>query len=556
MVAGSGAAVGAAAIRRQQLTGKKGVASLMQNKRAFFIAVFASFGGLLYGYQQGVLGQALVMPAFIDDFPTIHNSSGATGWLTSILQLGGWGGALTSGILCEVFSRKHTLFWGAMWMVLGSYLAAGAVVNQPAYLFAGRFFTGIGVGTLSAIGPLYNAELAPPEVRGFLVALQQLTTTIGIFLAYWIAYGTSHIDSGNSQWAWRIPLLVQGIPAIILAVGVWFLPFSPRLLMNKGKEEEALRTLANLRGLPEHHELVQVEILEIKAEVLFERKDFAKKFPNVKTDSIFRREIAQYVTIFRNKDSFKRVALGSLVMFFQQWSGIDSIIYYAPIIFQNLGLTSTSTSLLATGITGVINVAVTIPAIMVLDRFGRKTLGISSSIGMFFCQLSVGIIVATCGHDWPGHVAAGWVAVVFVWLYIVNFAYGWGPVSWTLIAEIFPLSIRAKGTSISASSNWMNNFVIAFITPPMLEGIDWGTYIFFSFWCLAGAAFLWFFIPETTGKTLEEMDAAFGSHSNQEDMDELCRIQQEIGLVDLLTGDSRATISEKDQATHVETKMA
>lgn len=172
--------------------------------------------------------------------------------------------------------------------------------------------------------PLYNAELAPPEVRGFLVALQQLTTTIGIFLAYWIAYGTSHIDSGNSQWAWRIPLLVQGIPAIILAVGVWFLPFSPRLLMNKGKEEEALRTLANLRGLPENHELVQVEFLEIKAEVLFERKDFAKKFPNVKTDSIFRREIAQYVTIFRNKDSFKRVALGSLVMFFQQWSGIDS----------------------------------------------------------------------------------------------------------------------------------------------------------------------------------------------------------------------------------------
>ncbi|KAK4610303.1 putative quinate permease [Fulvia fulva] len=160
--------------------------------------------------------------------------------------------------------------------------------------------------------------------------------------------------------------------------------------MNKRREEEALKTLANLRGLPDDHELVQVELLESKAEVLFERKPFAKQFPDVKIDSIFRREIAQYVTIFRNKDSFKRVALGSLVMFFQQWS----VIYYAPIIFQNLGLTSTSTSLLATGITGVINVAVTIPAIMVLDRFGRKTLGISSSIGMFICLLSVGIIVA------------------------------------------------------------------------------------------------------------------------------------------------------------------
>ncbi|KAK5677780.1 hypothetical protein LTS10_009663 [Elasticomyces elasticus] len=525
MAGGSTLAIGAAAIRRQELTGKKGVASLMQNKRAFFIAIFAS----------------------------------STGWLTSILQLGGWIGALTSGILCEVFSRKHTLFWGAMWMILGSYLAAGAVVNEPAYLFAGRFFTGIGVGTLSAIGPLYNAELAPPEVRGFLVALQQLTTTIGILLAYWIAYGTSHMSGpydGQSRWAWRIPLIVQGVPAVILAIGVWFLPFSPRLLLNKGKDEEALATLAKLRSLPEDHELVQIEYLEIKSEVLFERQNFAKQFPDVKIDSIFRREVAQYITIFRNRDSFKRVALGCLVMFFQQWSGIDSIIYYAPIIFQNLGLTSASSSLLATGITGVINVAVTIPAIMVLDKFGRKTLGISSSIGMFFCQMSVGIIVATCGHNWPNHVAAGWVAVVFVWLYIVNFAYGWGPVSWTLIAEIFPLSIRAKGTSISASSNWMNNFVIAFITPPMLKGINWGTYIFFSFWCLAGAFFLWFFIPETAGKTLEEMDAAFGSHSSQEDMDVLCRIQQEIGLVDLLTGGRESTVAdEKHGVGHKETSV-
>ncbi|KAK3615934.1 hypothetical protein LTR56_026299 [Elasticomyces elasticus] len=559
MAGGSTLAIGAAAVRRQELTGKKGVASLMQNKRAFFIAIFASFGGLLYGYQQGVLGQALVMPAFIHDFPTVHASASSTGWLTSILQLGGWIGALTSGILCEVFSRKHTLFWGAMWMILGSYLAAGAVVNEPAYLFAGRFFTGIGVGTLSAIGPLYNAELAPPEVRGFLVALQQLTTTIGILLAYWIAYGTSHMSGpydGQSRWAWRIPLIVQGVPAVILAIGVWFLPFSPRLLLNKGKDEEALATLAKLRSLPEDHELVQIEYLEIKSEVLFERQNFAKQFPDVKIDSIFRREVAQYITIFRNRDSFKRVALGCLVMFFQQWSGIDSIIYYAPIIFQNLGLTSASSSLLATGITGVINVAVTIPAIMVLDKFGRKTLGISSSIGMFFCQMSVGIIVATCGHNWPNHVAAGWVAVVFVWLYIVNFAYGWGPVSWTLIAEIFPLSIRAKGTSISASSNWMNNFVIAFITPPMLKGINWGTYIFFSFWCLAGAFFLWFFIPETAGKTLEEMDAAFGSHSSQEDMDVLCRIQQEIGLVDLLTGGRESTVAdEKHGMGHKETSV-
>ncbi|THW40772.1 general substrate transporter [Aureobasidium pullulans] len=432
----SSATVGAAALRRQQMTGKKGISALMDNKHAFFIAIFASFGGLLYGYQQGVLGQALVMPAFIDQFPDIHNSATATGWLTSILQLGGWLGALTSGVLCEVFSRKHSIAAASLWVILGSYLCAGA--TNSSYLLAGRFFTGIGVGTLSAVGPLYNAELAPPEIRGFLVALQQLTTTIGILLAYWIAYGTSHIGGtgeGQSQWAWRLPLIAQGVPAVILSIGVWFMPFSPRLLMNKGREEEALSTLANLRGLPKEHVLVQIEHLEIKSEVVFERRAFAKRFPSLGGDnqSIFKREIAQYTNIFRSKDSFKRVALGSLVMFFQQWTGIDSI-------------------------------------------------------------------------------------------------------SWTLIAEIFPLSIRAKGTSISASSNWMNNFVIAFITPPMLKSISWGTYIFFAGWLAVGGAFIWLFIPETKGKTLEEMDAAFGSHSSVEDIEELARVQQEVGLTDLLEG--------------------
>jgi MFS family permease len=289
-------------------------------------------GGLLYGYQQGVLGQALVMPAFQHAFPGIHASSTATGWLTSILQLGGWAGALLSGVLCEVWSRKHTILWGSLWMILGSYLAAGAVSNEDAYLYAGRFFTGIGVGTLSAIGPLYNAELAPPEIRGFLVSLQQLTTTIGILFAYWIAYGTNYIGGvgeGQSELAWRIPLIIQGLPAVVLAIGVWFMPYSPRLLVKKGRDDEALKTLAGLRNLPQDNILVQVEFLEIKSEVMFENRAFAKRFPSMaaKKQSVWRRELAEYATIFRNKESFKRVALGSLVMFFQQWSGIDSSAY-------------------------------------------------------------------------------------------------------------------------------------------------------------------------------------------------------------------------------------
>ena len=155
------ATLGAAALRRQQMTGKKGISALMDNKRALWIAIFASFGGLLYGYQQGVLGQALVMPAFIDKFPAIHASSAAQGWLTSILQLGGLLGASTSGILCEVFSRKHTIALASLWVILGSYLCAGA--SNGSYLLAGRFFTGIGVGALSAVGYVTNHCLVHRE---------------------------------------------------------------------------------------------------------------------------------------------------------------------------------------------------------------------------------------------------------------------------------------------------------------------------------------------------------------------------------------------------------
>jgi MFS family permease len=186
------------------------------------------------------------------------------------------------------------------------------------------------------------------------------------------------------------------------------------------------------------------------------------------------------------------------------------VIYYTPIIFRSLGLTNSTTSLLATGITGVLNVLTTIPAVLVIDRVGRKPLLYCGSIGMMTTMIILAILVSQFQHDWVTHAAAGWGCVVMIWLYIINFAYSWGPVSWTLIAEVFSLSIRAKGTSIGASTQWMLSFVIALVTPRMLESISWGMYVFFAGWLAAGMVFVYFFVPETKGKTLEEMDQVFG----------------------------------------------
>ncbi|KAI9167953.1 putative quinate permease [Paramyrothecium foliicola] len=529
--------------------------SIRANPKVLFIAFFASLGGFEYGYQQGVLGQSLVMTRFTEDFPSVVQSASATGWLTSILQLGGILGSLSAGVLGELISRKYTMFIACCWVILGSYLYVGATPGASSLLYAGRFFTGIGVGLFSGVGPLYNAELSAPEMRGLLVSFYQLATILGIMLSFWVGYGSNYIGGtgeGQSKLAWMLPSIIQGIPAVALAVGIWFMPFSPRWLVKVGRDEEAKSTLAWMRKLPIDHDDIQVEYHEIKAEALFEQKVFARDFPHLaeKGKSRFMQQIAQYVICFRSKDNLKRVCTAWLIMFWQQWSGIDAIIYYASNVFISLGLTGGTIALLATGVTGVVFLISTIPAMLIIDRVGRKPLLLVGSVVMCFSMVTVGIIVAKFRHDWPSHVAAGWTAVALIWVYIAGFGATWGPVSWTLISEIFPLSIRAKGASIGASSNWVNNFAIAFFVPPMLETWAWGTYIFFAVFLSAGIVWVWFCLPETKNASLEDMDRIFKSRAGERDAELLREAQQEVGLI-AQSGQQKSSL-DKSEKGHVE----
>ncbi|KAK9449618.1 general substrate transporter [Limtongia smithiae] len=528
--------------------------TLVRNPKIFFIAFFASIGGFEYGYQQGVLGQSEVMTRFEDNFPSVVNSSSAIGWLTSILQLGGILGSLTAGIIGQVISRKYTMFLACGWVILGSYLYCGASYHKPSLLYAGRFFTGIGVGTFSAVGPLYNAEMAVAELRGFLVSFYQFATILGIMLSFWIGYGCNYIGgTGDTQsnLAWRIPSIIQGIPAIILAIGIFWLPFSPRWLVSKGRNEEALKTLAYLRKLPQDDAAIQSEFKEMLAEALFQKRVFAKNFPKLaerEKQNVWYNEIVQYYNIVHTWDNFRRVATAWLVMFFQQWSGIDAIIYYAAKVFTSFGLTSGTSALLATGVTGIVFLVGTVPAMLVIDKFGRKPMLIGGSMLMWVCMVVTGIIVAKFRTDWEAHVAAGWVAVALIWLYVGTFGATWGPVSWTLVSEIFPLSIRAKGASIGASSNWLNNFAVAFFVSPMFVHWEWGTYIFFAVFLAVGIVWVWLCLPETRGATLEEMDSVFKSKTGHEDalMMEEARRDVELISTQLKTGASEKEGSEKE----------
>ncbi|KAI9932464.1 hypothetical protein ASPWEDRAFT_33367 [Aspergillus wentii DTO 134E9] len=528
--------------KRAELAGNKvGWRGLISGKKTFGIGLFASLGGFVYGYNQGMFAQILTMSSFIEATHGYAEETGTKqGMLTSILELGAWLGTLINGYLADAAGRRKTVVVAAVIFAVG--VIVQACTKDAGYVYAGRFVTGMGVGNLSMIVPLYNAELAPPEIRGSLVAVQQLAITFGIMVSFWIGYGTNYIGgtgAGQSIAAWEIPVCIQLLPAIILAVGmIMFMPQSPRHLMNQGREEECLQTLARLRDASPDDLLVRIEFLEVKALRMFEVETAKKKYPEYQDGSFksrFMIGVKDYMSLITNKSLFKRTVIACMTMFFQQFNGINAINYYAPQIFKGLELGGNTTSLLATGVAGIFEFVFTIPAVLWVDNIGRKKILIAGGIGMAVCHFIVAGIIGAYDGQFASHPAAGWVAVVFVWIFIINFAYSWGPVAWIMVSEVFPLSMRAKGVSIGGSSNWLNNFAVGLFTSPFISRSSYGTFIFFGLFTVMGVIFVITVVPETKGRTLEEMDEIFGSQGMAAEDDALRhQIERDIGLLDLV----------------------
>ncbi|KAF4632951.1 hypothetical protein G7Y89_g5174 [Cudoniella acicularis] len=516
-------------VGRNNADKKHGLLGMLANPYVFMTCLFASLGCMMYGYDQGVMGSILVMQNFEAHFPTLTGST-IQGWLVSALELGAWAGALFNGYLADRISRKYSMLVAVIIFTLGTGFQAGA--QNPAMLFAGRVIGGIGIGMFSMVIPLYQAEIAPPELRGSLVSLQQLSITIGTCIAFWLDYGMhfvggsdcnpagvanggldstgtflpfeahGHTCLGEKAISWRIPLALQLIPAWILFFGMFFLPFSPRWLMMKHRDDECISSLSKLRRLSPEDPLLRAEYLEIKAAVMFDEE----------TEAEFNKEnkFGAWRVLFSGS-MIKRLGIGCWIMIFQQFTGINAVLYYAPQIFATFGFTSVTTDLLATGVTGILQIIFTLPAVLFLDSFGRKTFLITGAVGMCIC----------------------WASIAFIWLFAVNFAYSWGPVAWVITQEIFPNSMRSRGVSIVASTNWMFNFVIGLTTRDMLASMKFGTYIFFAAFCAGGGLFVWLAVPETQNKTLEELDVYFGGDNSSiavADRERMQRIEESLGL--------------------------
>ncbi|KAI7152230.1 putative MFS monosaccharide transporter [Hortaea werneckii] len=500
--------------------GQAGYKGLIREPYILSLACFASIGGFLFGYDQGAISSVLVMPSFVSD-ATLQ------GWMVSVLTLGAMFGALINGPICDRFSRRSSLLYATIVFNVGSILQAAAY-NIP-MIFVGRCIAGIAIGMLSMVVPLYLSELAPPNIRGSLVAMPQLGITLGICFAFWFEYGTQHIGGTGkrqSEAAWRVPLAFQCVPALLLGVGTFFLPYSPRWLINQGREDEALATLVRVRRVELGDRRIALEILEMKAARLFDEETIVAKYGI--TASRFSVAIRECRDLFTVKHLYKRTIIACLLQVIQQFTGINAIIYYAPQIFQKIGLQGNSVDLLATGVVGIIDLVATIPAIMFLDRWGRRPVLMAGAVGMGISQLIVGTLYAVYNHSWAGNTSAGWATAAFVWIYIGNFAWSIGCVNWIMPSEIMPPGIRGKAVGLAIATNWLSNFIVALITPRMLKSIEFGTFYFFLAFCVLLFFWVFFAVPETRGVPLEEMDALFGGNEGDKDMQRMAQIRRNL----------------------------
>ncbi|KAI4231722.1 MAG: hypothetical protein L6R40_007643 [Gallowayella cf. fulva] len=502
---------------QRKACGPAGFRGLFVSYYATLCAAFAAIGGMVFGYDQGVVSVVLVMEQFLSRFTRVsETASGAGFWkglLTAMIELGALIGAFNQGWIADMISRKYSIVVAVIIFTVGSIVQTAAV--DYAMLIVGRLVGGIGIGMLSMVAPLYISEISPPEIRGALLVLEELSIVSGICVAYWITYGTRYMAG---EWAWRLPFLLQMIPSTVLGLGILFLPFSPRWLASKGRDEEALQSLGKLRQLPLTDQRVQQEWFDIRAEVTFHRQTSAMKHPNLQSKSTMnsiKLELVSWADCFR-KGCWRRTQVGVGLMFFQQFVGINALIYYSPTLFETMGL-NYSMQLIMSGVLNVTQLLGVSTSIWTIDRFGRRPLLLWGSFFMTISHLIIAVFVGKYNKSWSSHRGPGWASAAFLLFYMLSFGATWGPVPWAMPSEIFPSSLRAKGVALSTCSNWFNNFIIGLITPPLVQNTGFGAYTFFAVFCLLSLVWTFFFVPETRGRTLEQMDHVFKDINSEEE---------------------------------------
>jgi SP family xylose:H+ symportor-like MFS transporter len=455
------------------------------------LAFVAALGGLLFGYDTAVISGALgaIDHNFVDPRKLTETSaSSLSGWTVSCALVGCVLGALIAGACAKRYGRKSAMLFSGVLFAVGSVGSAypelgfapiGAMgVNALLPFMAYRIIGGIGVGMASMVSPLYIAEISPPALRGRMVSLQQIAIVIGINLAQFINWVIA--ARGNEAWTltvgWRYMLLSEAIPAALFVLLLFLVPDTPRWLVQKGRQDQALGVLKRL----------------------FSDSDAGQTLAEISGSLVEKtRPLGHY--------GWRVIFVGLALAAFQLLVGINAVLYYAPQMFRNMG-SSNDTALLQTVVVGVTNVAFTFVAFAAIDKLGRKPLLIIGSVIMTITMTALGCM-------FNAHALGVW-ALVAVLVYIAGFAMSWGPVVWVLLAEIFPNSIKSKAMAIGIGVEWLSNLIVAW-SFDVMDGSSYLNAAFnhaFAYWLygamsLLSGLFVLKFVPETKGRRLEHMES-------------------------------------------------
>ena len=438
-----------------------------RGKFVYLAAAFAALGGLLFGYDTGVISGAELF--FKNDFTL---STFALEVIVSGVLAGAAVGALVGGRLADLFGRRKLLIATAV--IFGVGAIACAVASSATTLIVGRIVVGLGIGLSSGTVPVYISEVSPAYARGWQVSLFQLAITVGILLAYVVDFAFAKIEG----WRWMFGLAV--IPAAIFALGMLCLPESPRWLAMRGRSEGARSVLMQIRGASN----VDAEMRELEATIR------QTKERGVISDLLM-------------PSLRPALIVGIGLAIFQQVTGINTVIYYAPIILQTAGISSASGAILATAGIGVVNVLMTVVSMQLIDRVGRRPLLLTGIAGMVVTLglLSLSFHVSVR----PGMLA--WAAVIGMMGYVASFAISLGPIFWLLISEIYPLKVRSSSEGLAATFNWGSNLLV---TLTFLSLVRWAgasrTFGLYALFAVVAWLFSYHFVPETRGRSLEEIE--------------------------------------------------
>lgn len=447
------------------------------NRFVYVAALFSALSGLLFGYDTGVISGAIL---FIKN--QFMLTAFTEGVVVGSVLVGAIIGAAMGGDLADRYGRKKMIIVAGLIFALGAL--GTAEVPDVMLLIVGRIAVGIGIGIASEVAPLYISEISPAKIRGSLVSLNQLALTIGIVVSYLVDYALS------GAAAWRYMLGLAAIPAAILVIGMNFVPNTPRWLLRQNRVKEAKAVLRRIRSQND----IDKEVRDIQKALGQQKAGRAELF---------------------NPLVMPALVIGIFLAIFQQITGINTVIYYAPTIFQSAGFASASSAIFATVAVGIVNVVMTIVAIILMDRVGRRRLLLVGLAGMVGSLIALGLAFYTAGSS---H-AIGYIAAISLMAYVGFFAIGLGPCFWLIISEIYPLKVRGLAMSLASDANWGANLVVALIFLTLINMLSRpGTFWLFAVFGIVAWVFVYRLVPETKGKTLEEIESHWRSGKHPREM--------------------------------------